>query len=370
MTTRKKICASVLLRVVLGVFVLGATPSAGFADMREGIEAYKRGDYGTALKSWLPLAEQGNANALFNVAQLYRSGKGVEKDIPTAERFYIEAAERGHVAAQGNLGTLYYFAFPDSPRIADAMKWWTEAATRGDARSQHMLGVLLFNGSQAPRDPVKAYAWTRLAAEAGLPEAVKAEQLMIQSLSPQEISDGYAMAQTLVTNPPPMTSAAAKTAPGQSVSAQTPAVQPAQVSPPPSSPSTPTPSSRSSAPTPVKRPEAPAVATPAPARAPAVSAPAPSVAASQVAASQGDGSFYVQISASTSEPDAVKLKERIEKNRQNVPTGTAMRIDRGSRADGSDLFKVQIGPFGTKKAADNHCSALKKRKQSCFVVSG
>ena len=40
-------------------------PSVAAADFRAGLEAYERGDYATAYKEWLLLAEQGQANAQF-----------------------------------------------------------------------------------------------------------------------------------------------------------------------------------------------------------------------------------------------------------------------------------------------------------------
>ena len=41
------------------------------ADFRAGVEAYQRGDYATAYKEWLPLAEQGYAGAQFNLGLMY-----------------------------------------------------------------------------------------------------------------------------------------------------------------------------------------------------------------------------------------------------------------------------------------------------------
>ena len=56
------ICAAVLM------FGLAAPARAGFD---EGLAAVKRGNYGTALREWRPLAEQGYADAQFNFALNY-----------------------------------------------------------------------------------------------------------------------------------------------------------------------------------------------------------------------------------------------------------------------------------------------------------
>ena len=43
-------------------------------DLNKGMEAYKSGDYVTALKEWRPLADQGNAAAQYNLAFIYNYG--------------------------------------------------------------------------------------------------------------------------------------------------------------------------------------------------------------------------------------------------------------------------------------------------------
>ena len=40
-------------------------------DYQDGVDAYKRKDYKTAYKLWLPLAEQGNAKAQYNLGVMY-----------------------------------------------------------------------------------------------------------------------------------------------------------------------------------------------------------------------------------------------------------------------------------------------------------
>ena len=46
----------------------------------EGLEAARRGDYAAAVREWRPLAEQGHADAQYNLGQMYRHGQGVERD--------------------------------------------------------------------------------------------------------------------------------------------------------------------------------------------------------------------------------------------------------------------------------------------------
>ncbi len=56
--------------------------------------ADQRGDYATALREWRPLAEQGNAEAQFNLGSMYYHGYGVPQDYVQAHMWYNLAASR------------------------------------------------------------------------------------------------------------------------------------------------------------------------------------------------------------------------------------------------------------------------------------
>ena len=46
-------------------------------DLLDGWDAYDRKDYETAHKLWLPLAEQGDVDAQYNLGTMYDLGQGV-----------------------------------------------------------------------------------------------------------------------------------------------------------------------------------------------------------------------------------------------------------------------------------------------------
>ena len=76
-------------------FLVSATPV--WADFQAGEDAYNRGDYDTALREWLPLAEQGDADAQFNLAALYMKGQGVPQDVSKSFELITKAAWQGHL---------------------------------------------------------------------------------------------------------------------------------------------------------------------------------------------------------------------------------------------------------------------------------
>jgi len=53
---------------------------SAYAGYDEGIAAYKKNDFETALKEMEPLAKQGNAKAQVNVGMLYLLGQGVPQN--------------------------------------------------------------------------------------------------------------------------------------------------------------------------------------------------------------------------------------------------------------------------------------------------
>ena len=95
MTMSKNMNKRVLTYFYIGVgFVLMLTVS-GCTDYQEGEDAYNRGEYETALKKFLPLAEQGDLAAQYYLGMMYKSGQGVSQDDQKAVTWFRLAAEQG-----------------------------------------------------------------------------------------------------------------------------------------------------------------------------------------------------------------------------------------------------------------------------------
>jgi TPR repeat protein len=82
--------------LTLFIFSVGfALTGPAFAVPQPDAEAaYARGDYATAFKLWLPLAEQGSARAQFNIARMYERGEWVAQDQAVAAEWYRRAAQQ------------------------------------------------------------------------------------------------------------------------------------------------------------------------------------------------------------------------------------------------------------------------------------
>src|SRR3954447_2185866 len=93
--------------VFLTLVMPGAALADQVSDLSDGLSAYRRHDYVTALRLLRPLADQGNAVAQFSLGFMYAHGRGVSKDDALAAEWFRLAADQGNALAQNNLGVMY-----------------------------------------------------------------------------------------------------------------------------------------------------------------------------------------------------------------------------------------------------------------------
>ena len=165
-----------LTKTLLTTALLGASvfsfQSTAWADTQEqqfqqGFEATTRGDYQTAFKLWLPLAEQGNASVQFNLGVMYENGQGVKQDDFEAVKWYRKAAEQGDAEAQTNLGAMYSNGRGVKQDYAESVKWVTKAAENGSAAGQFKLGAAYLLGLSVQKDRTLAKEWFGKACDNG-----------------------------------------------------------------------------------------------------------------------------------------------------------------------------------------------------------
>jgi len=118
------------LAALLVALPLTFAASARVGQFEDATAAYERGDYATAFKDILPLAEAGDARAQFNVGLFYAQGLGVPQDHAEAAKWYRLAASQGYAPAQGSLGALYYLGHGVPQNYAEAYFWLDLAVAR------------------------------------------------------------------------------------------------------------------------------------------------------------------------------------------------------------------------------------------------
>ena len=124
-----------------------------------------------AFKRCLKAAEQGDADAQFNLGVMYEQGNGVKKDYTQAAKWYRKAAEQGHADAQFNLGSMYANGEGVKQDDTQAVEWFRKAAEQGHAYAQNNLGLMYAKGEGVKQDYTQAVEWYRKAAEQGYDKA-------------------------------------------------------------------------------------------------------------------------------------------------------------------------------------------------------
>jgi len=147
------------------VFLLSTT--AWSADLEKGLAAFNSGDYKTAMVECLPLAEAGNAEAMFCVGQMYANGFGVEMNDELTLKWYGLAAGNGHAEAQYNLGVMHANGWGVYMNDVPAAGYYRLAAEGGHLPAQMALGFSYKHGAGVEKDLKLAYMWFDIAAQRG-----------------------------------------------------------------------------------------------------------------------------------------------------------------------------------------------------------
>jgi len=145
----------------------------------------------TSFQLYQPKANQGDADAQFNLALLYYHGVGTPQDARYAIYWYTKAAEQGHVNAQYNLGRLYMYGYGEEVRQDPklAVYWLTKASEQGLVQAQYGLGHLYEWGDGGPQDYKQAFYWYTKAAEQGNLFAQEDRDKMLERMSQSQIEE-------------------------------------------------------------------------------------------------------------------------------------------------------------------------------------
>jgi TPR repeat protein len=142
-----------------------ATPFTANAGLNEGLAAYDKAEYATALKELTPLAEEGNAKAQYRLGKMFNLGQGVPPDKKEAAKWFHMAAQQGLAEAQGALGYLCLVGEGVSQNSDLALEWTRKAAEQGDATAQFNLSTMYSEKFGIKKNPAESLRWLRKAAD-------------------------------------------------------------------------------------------------------------------------------------------------------------------------------------------------------------
>ena len=142
---------------ILLAFLLSLSSPVISQDFKKGVDAYRSGDYATAIIEWRPLAETGDSGAQFLLGAAYYFGHGVIQDDKQAANWYRLAAEQKHSSAQ------YY------------------------------IGIMFENGRGVFQDNVLAYMWFNISADNLSEVGREHRDRVAKKMIPEDISKAQAM---------------------------------------------------------------------------------------------------------------------------------------------------------------------------------
>jgi hypothetical protein len=323
--------------ICTAALVIAAGPA--HADVKDGVDAWARGDYAAAVAQWQGPAAQGDPDAMFNMGQAYKLGRGVPRDQARAESYFAQAAQKGHVRAADNYGLLLF----QSGRQADAMPWLTASADRGEPRAMYVLGIAAYNGDYAPKDLVRAYALMTRAAQAGLQQAISSLAAMNEAIPLEQRQQAVALAGDMDRK----AAAARASEMGAADLGNPPPVQVAAATPP--------------APVPpvVAPPAPPAHALDRPHPAPPAPKPPRVAVPAQPAAAPG-GTWRVQLGAFGQKSNADALWSKV-RNRPEIAGHPRSDV-------GTGVARLTATGYSLE-SAQHACATLKAAGLTCIVVS-
>jgi len=141
-------------------------------EFEKGVAAFEVGKYQDAISLWEPLAEEGNVDALRNLAQMYRLGLGVEQDDEKAYDLYRQAANLGSDQAQVNIAFQLLTGKGVEQDRSKAAAWFARAADAGNPLAQYNLGLMYEKGIGVERNEEFATELYRVAASQGQRRAI------------------------------------------------------------------------------------------------------------------------------------------------------------------------------------------------------
>jgi localization factor PodJL len=162
------------------------------AQTREAWALLAQGQTAEAITRLRPIGERGYAQAQYLLGKAYQRSA----DLALARQWTERAARSGHARAMHDLG-VYYATGEGAPRDdAAAFRWFRQAAEFNVADSQYNLGVFYQEGRGVAPNAGEALMWFRIAATQGDEEATARAAALQAGLTPEQVRQAQARAET------------------------------------------------------------------------------------------------------------------------------------------------------------------------------
>lgn len=166
------------LRLVLFSGFLSWALAATADPLVDAIQATDSGDHRKAVQLLTPLANAGHPLAQNRLGLLYYHGRGVTEDERQAVAWWKKSAGQGNADAMFQLANAFLLGSQAAKLVADpdreAATWFFKAASTGHVEAQYMLGHLFLAGKGVMENRREAANWFRKAASQNHVEARRA----------------------------------------------------------------------------------------------------------------------------------------------------------------------------------------------------
>jgi len=163
-------CATILLLFSSQGTALAAVSAVNERGLSAATAHVNNGNYATAYKHFLRMAQHGCPYSQCIVGIMYQKGIGVKKDAQEAMRWFEKSAAQGFPDAEHRLGKIHLDG-QDVARDTDvAAQWLEKAARHGEVEAQYELGKLDVT-ERSSKALKEGRAWLQEAASHGYAQA-------------------------------------------------------------------------------------------------------------------------------------------------------------------------------------------------------
>ncbi len=159
------------LAAMFPAVTLPQASSGEIAKLRSAAAAYEKRDYAGAVAILTPAANAGSARAAFSLGLMAIRGHGMPMSTEVAERWWVMSAKGGFPDAQYHLGFMYHQGIRGARNPELIARLWSLAAAQGQGDAMYGMGFLYRAGDGVPKDAKKSLKMFTDAADLGHPGA-------------------------------------------------------------------------------------------------------------------------------------------------------------------------------------------------------
>ena len=133
---------SLKLKIVFGVILIFSFSVSHASEYTDAVKLLKEKRYEEAVALFQSAANSGDAKAKLTLAEMYKNGVGVNKNLETAYKLYLEVAETNIAYAQNMVGIYNRDGIGIPKNLDMARQWFRKAFENGDPNAAKNLEKL------------------------------------------------------------------------------------------------------------------------------------------------------------------------------------------------------------------------------------